>query len=51
MGKVLTKYLTFEEVVGYLFTGVYFGMYSTGNGKKSVTPADFDWFEFVVEEK
>jgi len=51
MGKVLTKYLTFEEVVGYLFTGVYFGMYATGNGKVSTTPADFDWFEFIVHKK
>jgi len=51
MGKALTKYLTFEEVVGYLFTGVYFGMYATGNGKVSTTPADFDWFEFIVHKK
>jgi len=51
IGKVETKYLTFEEVVGYLFTGVYFGIYATGNGEKSTTPADFDWFEFVVKEK
>ncbi len=51
MGKVETKYLTFEEVVGYLFTGVYIGMYATGNGKKSTTPADFDWFDFIVYEK
>jgi len=51
MGNVLTKYLTFEEVEGFLFTGVYFGMYATGNGKKSATPADFDWFEFIVHKK
>jgi alpha-N-arabinofuranosidase len=51
MGKVETKYLTFEEVVGYLFTGVYLGMYATGNGEKSTTPADFDWFDFIVYEK
>ena len=51
MGKVETKYLTFEEVVGYLFTGVYFGMFATGNGKVSATPADFDWFKFVVHKK
>lgn len=51
MGKALTKYLTFEEVEGYLFTGVYFGMYATGNGKKNTNPADFDWFEFIVHKK
>jgi xylan 1,4-beta-xylosidase len=51
IGKVETKYLTFEEVVGYLFTGVYFGMFSTGNGEKSSTPADFDWFDFIVHKR
>jgi alpha-N-arabinofuranosidase len=51
MGKVETKYLTFEEVIGYLFTGVYFGMFATGNGEKSSTPADFDWFDFIVYKK
>jgi xylan 1,4-beta-xylosidase len=51
MGKALTKYLTFEEVEGYLFTGVYFGLYATGNGKKNTNPADFDWFEFIVHKK
>jgi xylan 1,4-beta-xylosidase len=28
------------------FTGTYFGMYSTGNGRRSTAPADFDWFEY-----
>jgi len=51
IGKVKTKYLTFEEVEGYLFTGVYLGMFATGNGEKSATPADFDWFEFMVYKK
>jgi len=51
MGKVETKYLTFEEVEGYLFTGVYFGMYATGNGRINTTPADFDWFDFIVHKK
>lgn len=51
MGKVETKYLTFDEVEGFLFTGVYFGMYTTGDGKKSTTPADFDWFDFIVYKK
>jgi len=39
-----TRYLT-KEVAGG-FTGVYIGMYATGNGKKSQTPADFDWFTY-----
>ncbi|MEJ2568817.1 MAG: family 43 glycosylhydrolase, partial [candidate division WOR-3 bacterium] len=48
MGKLETKYLTFEEVEGYLFTGVYFGMFATGNGEKNTVPADFVWFDFIV---
>ncbi len=51
MGKVETKYLTFEEIEGYIFTGVYLGMFATGNGKVSTTPADFDWFDFIVVKK
>lgn len=26
--------------------GVYIGMYATGNGAESETPADFDWFDY-----
>ncbi|MBN1765311.1 MAG: endo-1,4-beta-xylanase [Sedimentisphaerales bacterium] len=44
MGDALTRDMSSERVGG--FTGVYFGMYATGNGKKSTTPADFDWFEY-----
>lgn len=46
----LTRDLSVEEIGfddGMCFTGVYFGMYATGNGEKSATPADFDWFEYV----
>lgn len=32
------------ETVGY-FTGVYVGLYATGNGEPSKAFADFDWFE------
>ncbi|MGE5558921.1 MAG: glycoside hydrolase family 43 protein [Bacillota bacterium] len=39
-----TRYLA-QEVAGG-FTGVYFGMYATGNGIESRTPAYFDWFEY-----
>ena len=28
------------------FTGVMIGPYATGHGKRSRTPADFDWFEY-----
>ncbi|WP_219838557.1 glycoside hydrolase family 43 protein [Paenibacillus sp. R14(2021)] len=37
------------EVAGG-FTGVYIAMYATGNGHRSVSPARFDWFEYLVSE-
>ncbi|MEH7493311.1 glycoside hydrolase family 43 protein [Neobacillus niacini] len=33
------------EVAGG-FTGVYFGLYASGNGRNTSTPAFFDWFEY-----
>ncbi len=44
LGKGITRYLSSEIAGG--FTGVYFAMYATGNGKPCRTPADFDWFEY-----
>lgn len=41
-----TRYLS-SEVAGS-FTGVYLGMYATGNGKANSVPADFDWFEYYA---
>lgn len=43
-----SKFLA-TETVGF-FTGVYVGLYATGNGKVSVTNADYDWFEYVVND-
>lgn len=40
------KYLSSEVAGG--FTGVYLGMYATGNGKSSSVPADFDWFDYQI---
>ncbi len=34
------------ETVGF-FTGVYVGLYATGNGKASEANADYDWFEYL----
>lgn len=34
------------EVAGG-FTGVYFGLYATGNGKPCAAPAYFDWFQYT----
>jgi xylan 1,4-beta-xylosidase len=30
------------------FTGMMIGVYASGNGAASVTPADFDWFDYEV---
>ena len=49
LGTALTKDLSVETIGfdhGMCFTGVYLGMYATGNGQKCTTPADFDWFEY-----
>lgn len=32
------------------FTGVFFGMYATGNGKQSNVPAAFDCFEYKTAD-
>lgn len=44
LGTALTCDLSSEKIGG--FTGVYVGLYATGNGQKSTAPADFDWFEY-----
>jgi len=52
LGTALTKDLSVENIGfdrGMCFTGVYFGVYSSGNGSKCTTPADFDWFEYLPD--
>ncbi len=51
IGSAPTKELSTERIGG--FTGVYIGMFASGNGKPNTNPADFDWFEFIedVEER
>ena len=44
LGEGETRYLSTEVAGG--FTGVYFAMYSTGNGAPCENPADFDWFDY-----
>ncbi len=39
-----TRYLTVEVAV--TFTGTYFGLYATGNGKANTAAADFAWFDY-----
>lgn len=40
-----TRFLS-SEIAG-TFTGVYLGLYATGNGRPAKSPADFDWAEYV----
>lgn len=44
LGCGLTKDLSTEVIGG--FTGVYTGMFATGNGQANSNPADFDWFDY-----
>lgn len=37
------------ETVGW-FTGIYVGLYATGNGHASKAHADYDWFEYVGDD-
>jgi alpha-N-arabinofuranosidase len=37
------------ETVGF-FTGVYVGLYATGNGKESAANADYNWFEYKKDK-
>ena len=48
LGGGETRYLSTEVAGG--FTGVYFGLYATGNGARSTTPAFYDWFEYEPAE-
>lgn len=45
--KVDARYLS-TETVGW-FTGVYVGLYATGNGKKNNDWASFDYFEYTTK--
>jgi alpha-N-arabinofuranosidase len=49
LGTALTRDLSSEKIGG--FTGVFIGLYATGNGQKNTTPVDFDWFEFKTTER
>ncbi len=49
LGKGLTQYIG-SEIAGK-FTGMFFGMFASGNGQKAVKPADFDWFDYQPIKK
>ena len=44
IGTGATRFLS-KEVAGG-FGGVYFALYASGNGARSVVPADFDWCDY-----
>ena len=50
LGSASARFLTCE-VVGRGFTGTYTGIYATGKGKKSSSPASFDYFMLKNREK
>ena len=45
--KADPRFLSSETAGG--FTGVYAGLYATGNGKPCKAVADYDWFEYAGE--
>jgi len=44
--ELSTEILTARKNASFNFTGVFIGLYATGNGTRSTAPADFDWFEY-----
>jgi alpha-N-arabinofuranosidase len=47
IGTAVTKDLSTEVIEG--FTGVFIGMYSSGNRSKNTNPAYFDWFDMGTD--
>ncbi|MGK7395876.1 MAG: glycoside hydrolase family 43 protein [Candidatus Cyclobacteriaceae bacterium M3_2C_046] len=48
LGEMNTRYVSSEVAGG--FTGVYLGLYATGNGQQSINPSDFDWFTYQATQ-
>jgi alpha-N-arabinofuranosidase len=48
VGVAEARYLSSEVAGG--FTGVFLGMYATGNGRRSSTDASWDWFEYQASD-
>lgn len=49
LGTASTKDLSTERIGG--FTGVFIGLFASGNGTANANPADFDWFDFEENPK
>lgn len=55
LGAVPTRALSTETLsaqpgANFNFTGVFIGMFATGNGRPSAAPADFDWFDLQAPQ-
>jgi len=46
LARLLNSELAGPSDQATTFTGMYFGMYATGNGRPCQGPADFDWFGY-----
>src|SRR6478736_310115 len=46
-----TETLTAQKGAHFNFTGVFIGLFATGNGKTNTATADFDWFEYESSNK
>jgi xylan 1,4-beta-xylosidase len=44
--ELSTETLTAQPRANFNFTGVYIGLFATGNGQRSTASANFDWFEY-----
>jgi len=56
LGTALTRDLSTEMMnrqkgANFNFTGVFIGLFASGNGQRSTAPAGFDWFEYQPEKK
>lgn len=49
LGTATTRDVSNEMVGG--FTGVFIGMYASGNGKDNTHPADFEWFDYQTRDR
>ncbi len=46
--KVDARFISTETVGG--FSGLYVGLYATGQGKANTANADYDWLEYLGDE-
>ena len=46
LARLLSSELAGPSDSASIFTGMYFGLYATGNGQPCQAPADFDWFKY-----